>query len=305
MNLTPTPPATKMLHWKKKFYKGNIDNTFDVTSKVGVEASPPPSTGTPPPTTQTHRHTPSHKELVKNANSKGLIVSVILTSVGLLLSIGYLITTANFRLTLFVLIVAFVVDACAAIGRPRLDPSYAMQLSTHPAASPLLFAMACLPARSSVLVLLPSAAHAILLLSSVYTQRLDKPKILHISYFTHAFNTLENKREGIIQGVADFELFYCVLNFVLIFFGKGCGAIPLFILWSVMRVKYLMSGQTRSSFFRANRTIEGYLSAPFIPEMIRKIYRMISNFLYSQVDLEKQQRGGGIISSITNNCTIM
>jgi len=60
----------------------------------------------------------------------------------------------------------------------------------------------------------------------------------------------------------------------------------LFIYWQYLRLRYMLSGDTKIAFARVHAMISGYLSYPQVPAIIRNGYFWIANKLTQMNDPE-------------------
>mmetsp|Transcript_55227 Transcript_55227/g.108032 ORF Transcript_55227/g.108032 Transcript_55227/m.108032 type:complete len:374 (+) Transcript_55227:204-1325(+) len=320
-NLEPTPPQSKILKWKKKFYKSKIDSDFDVTTSVGEPAAAPSSSGpTRAPTTDStapagasanedrpsagpppqhfqpgpgfHMPPPPPPSAPRFSGLKGKL-SLGLMAMSLSCSVLALLGSRWVRFVVMATMAGLFLDITTQYPL-KFSMEYLQHIALLDSFQTLLFGM-CLAAAPSlfVVVLSPAVTALIAVCDGVVTLCGPRGEFSNMSLGGYKDKAVEmatsiavtNRDEWLTQRARS-EILLGVYSIFLIFFGKG-SLIFCFLFYTSMRIRCMMSVHSQTAFKQLDGAITGLVDKPQCPGIIRKGYHTLRTFLRNQVDMER------------------
>jgi hypothetical protein len=86
---------------------------------------------------------------------------------------------------------------------------------------------------------------------------------------------------------------YIGIYLIVVWFIGWSSLLSIMMYWQIMRLRYMINGNTKSAFGRVHARINALLSKPFVPGILRNLYLKVSGFLSSMAEAEINQAAGG------------
>jgi hypothetical protein len=322
--------ARVLLKRKRKWYLANVDNTAQFPEEQSQQtygnrqeeqrqkeeaerqkpkpaASESPRSSVPPP---------SSSGTSSGVKSKYAIyiswVQLALHTLQILLSIAYILPilgvefqTKAFTYVMMLSLAAQGIYLLRQYGRPRWNAEYGRQIFMDEQAHFLFLSLVLLNANASLILLLPFFARSLLFVAGGVKQLLPKasPKLYGlvqkpveklVDMYSWIYST-----NALLEVLAGFTLIVQLLtparNFMM-----------LLGVWQYLRVRYMLSADSKRAFGTVRAKIDGWLSAPMVPGAIRAGWAKLLTTLEGMTDQEAmarqaEQGGGGLMSK----CSIM
>ena len=262
-NLFPTPPPSKILRYKKKFYHNKIDPDF------GINYQPPEEETTSNTTSNTTSYNTSSSSNYSsnNANtsnqdafSTGQTFETYRAAQSLANPIRSepLQMLETFLLFLFIFslplryksalfgIVAFLVRTIRIVGVPKFDLTYLQVFIMNDACHSLLFTVQTLPDRLNYYMMLPVVISAIIAIC-------DNLNSLNLKFgpIKSYVDLINNKKEDLLQSKSYVEVAIGFVSIAGIFLKINSILTPI-IYWQLMRVRYTLNPYIKKSFSDLN-----------------------------------------------------
>ena len=261
-NIFPTPPPSKVLRCKKRFYRNKIDSDFDIDYKPAEEEESNTYSGysgssTSSSSTSTNNNTNTSNqdafsteqtfETYKAAQTLARpIQSSLLQGLETLLLISFLFSLPLRYKTALIGILAFLVRTIRIVGTPRFDMTYLQAFILNDACHTLLFTVQSLSDRTNYYMMLPVAVSAVIALcDNLRTMNLI------VGGVKKYIDLVNNKQEEIIQSRSHIEVaigFVCVAGIFL----KINSLLTPIIYWQLLRVRYTLNPYIKQSFAELN-----------------------------------------------------
>ena len=291
-NLFPSPPITKLLHYKKKFYKNYIDPDFDIDyippegEKLETEYKPPQEVidkNLRKNKNQSNNNNVSgegqksdyekivekyeiSKKNYKPINSNIFKYSQLLFSFIFIISIPFGIKTYQFVLD------AFLIKLFREIGKPSFSKLYLQYLLLNDTFHTLIYIFICSIDNYNYYMLLP------LVLSIIIASAED---LKNINIFKNVIHKVTTNEKELIQNKTHIEILIGFLQIIGVLFGINTFKIPI-IYWNFLRFRYLVNPYVYKSFEELNQKVnkikENDRIPKFIINMINKIQIIFKYF---------------------------
>ena len=293
-NLFPSPPITKLLHYKKKFYKNFIDPDFDIDyippegEKIEAEYKPPQDVIDK--TLKKYKNNNQNnnnnlseegkksnyqkivekyelsKQNYKPINSNILKYFQLLFSFIFIISIPFGIKTYQFVLD------AFLIKLFREVGKPSFSKIYLQYLLLNDTFHTLIYIFICSIDNYNYYMLLP-------LVICLIT---DSAKDLkNIYFFKNVMYKVTLSEKDIIQNKTHIEIIIGFLQIIGVLFGINTFKIPI-IYWNFLRFRYLVNPYVYKSFEELNKKVnqikENERIPKFIVNLISKIQLIFNYF---------------------------
>ncbi|CEM06507.1 unnamed protein product [Vitrella brassicaformis CCMP3155] len=324
-SLYPTPPHDKILKWKKKWYQKNVDKDFPLDSSAGEPARDKPSSAGPSGASYT-QSSPNRSTAGRSSSggvhrpmSNAESISVTAQLVAIVCAIIYLIPMLGvarraYTFSLGAFGIGFFADVVSKCGMPKFSTEYLQRAVQEDVFFMIIYCMFFLTSPPFVVLLVPPAMTAFMAIvefsevragpmKQIVVQKMPSMAASFDQVTTFARN-MGRQRYQIMGWRADCEVGIGFL-LILLAFGRRMSPLTVFIYWSTMRLRYMMSAFTQASFRKLDTSITRLLAAPMVPSAVMTIYQKIRSYCYSFVDedqLRQQQAGGGGAGRM---CTIM
>ena len=280
-NIFPTPPPSKILRYKKKFYRNKIDSDFDIDYKPPEEEQSNSYTGysgssTSSSSTNSNNNTNTSNqesfsteqtfETYKAAQTLARpIQSSLLQGLETLLLVSFIFSIPLKYKTSLIGIIAFLVRTIRTVGIPRFEMTYLQAFILNDACHTLLFTVQCLADRTNYYMVLPVAISAIIALC-------DNLRALNLTVggVKKYVDLVNNKKEEIIQSKSHIEVaigFVCVAGIFL----KINSFLTPIIYWQLLRVRYTLNPYIKQSFVELNNKANEIKNSPKCPSPIKLI----------------------------------
>ena len=257
-NLFPSPPPSKILKYKKKFYRNKIDPDFDVnytppneeensysTSNNTSSSTSNSSTNTNTTnqdafsTEQTFETYKAAQTLAKPIQSPQLQLLETFLLVLFLLSLPF-----RYK-TVLIGIIAFLVRTIRIVGIPKFDITYLQVFIMNDSCHSLLFTLQTMADRLNYYMMLPVVISAIIAIC-------DNLNSLNLNIgFKNYIDLINNKREDLIQSKSYIEVAIGFVSIAGIFLKINSIITPI-LYWQIMRVRYTLNPYIKKSFSDLN-----------------------------------------------------
>lgn len=285
--LYPPPNQEQIARFKKKWYKKNIDSSFDDS----YEASPPPPSE-PLPGPQPNEYGPLPKSIYHDGSRWGSIgpkatICFGAYSIALLMAVGSWAGVFPPHHATIIMVVAFILEIVAKFG-VKLSKAYMHNVLVDDVGTmPIMAATVLMPGlhlKVRLLAVLPLFLTALLSFGQICKFHSGLPSI--VRDFWSPLSSAKARKQ-VMRARADVEvgLGIVMLAGALCMY---CAPITVILFWDVMMMRYMMSSWTQDSFQR----IDNFLNPIFMKVPgIKQGYQALKGWLYSYVDLQSKSAG--------------
>ena len=310
-NLFPTPPPSKILRYKKKFYRNKIDPNFDIDYEPQKEEESTStnnnqySSANQNTSNQTNQETFSNEQtfetykaaqtLARPINSKNLLLIETIALIIFLLSLPI-----RYKTNLLS-IIPFLIRSIRLVGIPQFNMTYLQAALMNDACHTLLFAIQIILDRLNYYMLFPVILSSIIALC-------DNVKVLNFKMplGQEYINLVNNKREEIIQSRAHVEVAIGFVSILGIFLKLNSILTPV-IYWQMIRVRYTLNPYIKQSFKEINEFANVIKNSQKCPGIIKTIIDKVQwaveymgKMSSPQQNGQDQQQGQGQGGSMCN-----
>lgn len=283
-NLFPTPPASKILRYKKKFYKLKIDDSFDIDYVPPTPEPEQPRTSAP--------HTHSHY----NAYSGGFVArSKTLATLEFIVwnaFFGSLFAYSQYSLKLATLSCAL--KTFHRTGLPKFNVQYAQDLFFNEHFQLMLYSLLFMVDEFNYYLTLPLIITYLINVAEFACIELKAIKpIYDLTYPIHA------KRVDLAQIRVKLMIAIGFLLVVGIFLGLNNFLIPIFY-WQYIRFIYIMNNDFKTEFGHINALVEKVKNSDKLPGFVKIVIGQIQTFSNYIVRTESSSDG----QAGASNCSI-
>ena len=311
-NIYPSPPPSKILKYKKKFYRNKIDPDFDInytppneeentysTSNNTSSSSSSSNSYTNKNTTnqdafsteQTFETYKAAQTLAKPIQSPQLQLLETFLLVLFLLSLPF-----RYK-TVLIGIIAFLVRTIRIAGIPKFDITYLQVFLMNDSCHNLLFTVQTMTDRINYYMMLPVAVSAVIAIcDNLYSLNLN----IGLKKYVDLIN---NKREDLMQSKSYIEVAIGFVSIAGIFLKINSIITPI-LYWQIMRVRYTLNPYIKKSFLDLNdlaNKIKNNEKCPgpikFIIEKVQWAFSLvgkITNPQAGQAQGNNNQQGGSM-----------
>ena len=311
-NIYPTPPPSKILRYKKKFYRNKIDSDFDIDYKPPNEEE----TNTYSSANSSYSYNTNANTNTNTSNQQGFsteqtfetykaaqslanpINSPILQAIETLLLVLFIISLPFKYRTTLIIIIAFLIRTIRLVGIPKFDFTYLQVFIMNDSCHTLLFAIQTLSDRFNYYMMLPVAVSALIALCEN-----ARALGLNVGGIQKYVDLVNNKKEELIQGKSYIEVAIGFVSIAGIFLKINSILTPI-IYWQLMRVRYTLNPYVKKSFGDLNNLANSFKNsekcpgpAKFVIEKIQWAFDFmgkISNPQPGQGQQGNNQQGGSM-----------
>ena len=294
-NLYPSPPISKLLHYKKKFYRNYIDPDFDI-NYIPPEGEIQETEYTPPPEIieknlrklkkekqqnngleeeEEEEEKSSYDKLIekyellkknyKPINSVIFKYSELFFLLLFILSIPIGIKTNQFALY------AFLIKVFREIGKPYFSNNYFQCLLMNDSFHTLIYILLCLLDYFNYYMILPVAISTIVSISENL-----KDNNINIKYFNNYISSVNKVKEKLIQDKTNIEVYIGFLQIIGSSIGINTFKTPI-IYWHILRFRYIVNPYVNRSFSQLNQNINNLKENNKCPKFLKYIIGKIQN----------------------------
>lgn len=286
LDLYPTPGHKQIIKFKKKWYKKNVDTSFD--EKYEPESSDSSSSwsrGSTRPSAQ-HSHTYGDEHLWAIMKHKAALCFMAY-AIALTLVVGAVVNIFSTQQALLMLVLAFVLEILVKYGFKFKKEYLQSVLLDDVGVMPIMSFTLLTPGMHPTLRmfgLVPSALTALLSISHICKGCTSIPNFIRNSVLPLA---QVQARYQIMQVRANVEV---TLGFVLVgsIFMFHTSPVSVILYWNFMMMRYMTSSWTQATFRKVDGTLQPICGK--IPG-IRSIYSALKRVLYSFVDPTAKRSG--------------
>ena len=306
-NLYPSPPISKLLHYKKKFYRNYIDPDFDI-NYVPPEGETQETIYTPPPEVieknlkklkkekqkekqkeNNNKETNTNdleeeeespyeklvekyelsKKYCKPINSKIFKYSQIVFLLIFIFSIPVGVKTNQFALY------AFLIKVIREVGKPYISKKYFQSLLMNDSFHTLIYILICYFDYFNYYMILPVAISTIISISEDL-----KDNNLSFNYFNNYISSVNKVKDKLIKDKTFIEVIIGFLQIIGASIGINTFKTPI-IYWHILRFRYIVNPNVNQSFGELNQKINNFKDSNKCPGFLRYIIGKIqSMFTY-------------------------
>lgn len=274
-NIFPTPPSSKILRYKKKFYRNKIDPDFDIDYKSPTEEDNSYSNTTSSSSSNNQNANTNNNntfqdmfsneqtfETYKAAqNLANPINSNLLISIETFLLIAFIISLPFSHKSSLLALLGFLVRTVRCVGIPKFDMIYFRALIMNDSCHTLLYTLQTLLDKFNYYIIIPVLISTVIALS-------DNGR--NINLFKKYTNFVNNKREELIEVRSNIEV---TIGFVSIFgvFLKINSIITPILYWQVMKFRYTLNPYIKKSFSHLNHVSNQFKNSEKCPKLLSLI----------------------------------
>ena len=279
-NIYPTPPPSKILRYKKKFYRNKIDPDFDIDYKPPNEEESNTYYSSNSTSTNSNQNSSTNTsyqdgftteqtfETYKAAQTlANPIQSAPMKAIETFLLMGFIASLPFRHKTVLLGILSFLIRTIRLVGIPRFDVSYLQAFIMNDSCHSLLFTMQSLTDRLNYYMMLPVVISAIIALC-------DNLKTMGLTFGKKHIDSINNKKEDLIQNKSYIEVAIGFVSIAGIFLKINSILTPI-IYWQLMRVRYTINPYIKKSFSDLNDLSNNIKNNPNCPGLIKFIIEKI------------------------------
>ena len=284
-NLYPSPPITKLLHYKKKFYKNYIDPDFDVNyippegEKIETKYKPPPEViEKNMKKTRNQNEDNIFNENKEKSNYEKILekydlakknykplnynifkYSQLLFTFLFILSIPFGVKTNQFSFN------AFLIKLFREVGKPIFSKLYLQYLLLNDNFQTLIYIFLCSIDNYNYYMLLPVLISILIITAEDFKEI----KVLK-KYFS---KIIESKSE-IILNKTQIEVIIGFFQIIGTFLGVNTLKVPI-IYWNLLRFRYIVNPFVYKSFEELNKKVNDIKEHENFPTFVKYIINKI------------------------------
>ena len=277
-NIFPTPPPSKILRYKKKFYRNKIDPDFDIDYKSPNEEDNKYSSNNSSSTSYNQKANANANtnndtfqdmfskeqtfETYKTAkNLANPINSNLLMAIETFLLIAFIISLPFSDKTSLLALLGFLIRTIRCVGIPKFDIIYLRALIANDSCHTLIYTLQTLLDKFNYYIIIPVLISTIIALSD------NGKNIALVKKYT---NYMNNKREELIEVRSNIEV---TIGFVSIFgvFLKINSSLTPILYWQAMKFKYTLNPYIKKSFSHLNYVSNQFKNSEKCPKLLSLI----------------------------------
>ena len=297
-NIFPTPPPSKILRYKKKFYRNKIDPDFDIDYKPLNEEENSYSNTNSSSTSYNQKgntNTNSYNNTFQDIFSKeqtfeaykaaqslaNPINSNLLIGIETFLLIAFIISLPFSHKTSLLALLSFLVRTVRCVGIPKFDMIYFRALIMNDSCHTLLYTLQTLLDKFNYYIIIPILISTIIALSD------NGRNIVLVKKYT---NLLNNKREELMEVRSNIEV---AIGFVSIFgvFLKINSILTPIVYWQAMKFRYTLNPYIKKSFSQLNYFSNQFKNSEKCPKLLSLIIDKIQMSISYLAKLGNPQPG--------------
>ena len=293
-NIFPTPPPSKILRYKKKFYRNKIDPDFDIDYKpLNEEDNSNSSTNSSSTSYNQKANTNNNSfqdmfskeqtfESYKAAQSlANPINSNLLILIETFLLIAFIISLPSSHKTSILALLAFLVRTIRSVGIPKFDMIYFRALIMNDSCHTLLYTLQTLLDKFNYYIIIPILISTIIALSD------NGRNIVLVKKYT---NLVNNKREELIEIRSNIEV---AIGFVSIFgvFLKINSILTPILYWQAMKFRYILNPYIKKSFSQLNYSSNQFKNSEKCPKLLSLIIDKVQMAISYMAKMGNPQSG--------------
>ena len=297
-NIFPTPPPSKLLRYKKKFYRNKIDPDFDIDYKPLNEEENSYSSTNSSSTSYNQKgntNTNSYNNTFQDMFSKeqtfeaykaaqslaNPINSNLLIGIETFLLFAFIISLPFSHKTSLLALLGFLVRTVRCVGIPRFDMLYFRALIMNDSCHTLLYTLQTLLDKFNYYIIIPILISTIIALSD------NGRNIVLVKKYT---NLLNNKREELMEVRSNIEV---AIGFVSIFgvFLKINSILTPIVYWQAMKFRYTLNPYIKKSFSQLNYSSNQFKNSENCPKLLSLIIDKIQMSISYLAKLGNPQPG--------------
>ena len=296
-NIFPTPPSSKILRYKIKFYRNKIDPDFDIDYKSPTEEDNSYSNTNSSSTSnnQKSNENTNNNNAFQNMFSKeqtfetykaaqslaNPINSNLLICIETFLLIAFIISLPSSHKSSLLALLGFLVRTIRCVGIPKFDMIYFRALIMNDSCHTLLYSLQTLLDKFNYYIIIPVLISTIIALS-------DNGR--NINLFKKYTDFANNKREELIEVRSNIEV---TIGFVSIFgvFLKINSIITPILYWQVMKFRYTLNPYIKKSFSHLNHVSNQFKNSEKCPKLLSLIIDKIQMAIIYMAKMGNPQPG--------------
>lgn len=294
-NLYPTPPPSKILRYKKKFYRNKIDSDFDIDYIPPSEnTNNSSSNSTYNSTSNSTNYNYNSNNYDYNSNSQYQTFNtipkinnpILLQSETLFFAFFFAACILTFLFPRGILTIAYLIRMARFAGMPKFNMEYVRDLLQCDVFFPLVTQISTCMDRFNYYVIFPQAIFAIIALC-------ENLQALKFDKFQEYRNWVLNNRQKLIICKGHAEVGVGIL---LIFgaFARINSFLTIIVYWQFLRVKYIMVYEINNSFRVINAKLNDFKGTQICPAPVKSLINGVQWLCdkYGKIDTQAQQQQG-------------
>ena len=273
-NLFPTPPPSKILRYKKKFYKNKIDPNFD------IDYEPPQEENN---TTNNAQYSNANQNYSNQTNQQSYTNEQTFETYRAAQSLAHPINSKNLlvietiSLTLFIFslpvryktnllaIIPFLIRTIRQVGVPQFNMTYLQAALMNDSCHTLLFAVQIIIDRFNYYLLFPVIISSVMAICENI-----KALNVKIPLCQQYVELVNNKKEEIIQSRSHIEVAIGFVSILGLFLKLNTFFTPI-IYWQTIRVRYTLNPYIKQSFKDINQYANEIKNSDKCPGIVKTI----------------------------------
>ena len=300
-NLYPTPPPSKILRYKKKFYRNKIDSNFDIDYEPPKEEENTTNNNTnntqysnanQSSSNQSSQETFTNEQTFETYKAAQTLARPINSSLLLLIEtislLAFFVSLPIRYRTNLLAIIPFLIRTIRLVGIPQFNMTYLQVVLMNDACHTLLFAVQIIIERFNYYLLFPIIISAVIALCE--NLKNINAKIPIVQGYV---DLIYNKKEEIIQSRSHVEVAIGFVSIIGIFLKLNSFLTPI-IYWQMIRVRYTLNPYIKQSFKDINEYANSIKNSDKCPEIVKTIIDKVqSAFEYLAKMYSPQQNAQG------------
>ena len=293
-NIFPTPPPSKILRYKKKFYRNKIDPDFDIDYKpLNEEDNSNSSTNSSSTSYNQKANTNNNSfqdmfskeqtfESYKAAQSlANPINSNLLIVIETFLLIAFIISLPSSHKTSILALLAFLVRTIRSVGIPKFDMIYFRALIMNDSCHTLLYTLQTLLDKFNYYIIIPILISTIIALSD------NGRNIVLVKKYT---NLVNNKREELIEIRSNIEVTIGFVSIIGVFLKINSILTPI-LYWQAMKFRYILNPYIKKSFSQLNYSSNQFKNSEKCPKLLSLIIDKVQMAISYMAKMGNPQSG--------------
>jgi hypothetical protein len=191
--------------------------------------------------------------------------------------------------TNWIALAALAVGIVKRYGMPKFSKAFLQQIMIDENLQMIPYLGVLAVASGGNLILyMPLVLHGFLEIAPTFKAMLTRnpnTPVISIGFLKNQIEQATQNRGQFIELKADTEVLIGFYLIVVWFLGWS-SLLTIMMYWQIQRLRYMISVNQQAAFKRIDIKINGILSKPFVPAVVRSVYLKGSGFLSSMVEME-------------------
>ena len=301
-NLYPSPPISKLLHYKKKFYRDFIDPDFDINyipsggENEESAFSPPPEViennlrkqmkekyGKDNQNNKTNYERIKEKYELSKLNNKPIDNCVIKYS-QIMFLIFFILSIPLGVKTIKLAIYAFLLKTIREVGMISFNKKYFQSLLLNDSFHTLIYLFICNFDYFNYYMILPVSISALVSIAE------DLKDIkLPINFYQNYILSINKVKENLIQDKTHLEVAIGFMQIIGGSIGINKFSTPI-LYWHILRFRYSVNPYANKSFSELNNLIDIFKESNKCPNFLKYLLEKVQKFFYYLGNMNNQNQ---------------